>query len=349
MIPILDKNNVPLMPCSEGRARILINSGRAIKYYQKGIQCIKLIGEPSARNYQEVVLGIDPGSKREGYTVLTKKAVVLNITSNTPDWIREKMETRRDLRKSRRQRKTPYRKMRLNRSVSKQKGRLPPSTKARWNAKLRIIKLLKRILLISSINIEDFSSRTFKRKLPVNQTIAIMQNGKNYFYEEIKKLGIELCISKGFSTHQHRIARGFPKLTGKDKLSYKWEAHNVDSHCLAEMVLNNVEVKPDKRIHIITFLEHKRRQLHKQIPTKKNIRRRDGGTVSLGLSKGSVAIWKNKMGYIGGYSDKKGISIHEIKTSHLKMDNRFTRNAKKEDIKILYYTRFLISKVCKKK
>ena len=341
MIPVLDKNNIPLMPCSESRSRTLINSGRAIKYYQKGIYCIKLIGEPSARNYQEVVLGIDPGSKREGYTVLTKKAVVLNITSNTPSWITNKMETRRNLRKARRQRKTPYRKMRPNRSASKQKERIPPSTRARWDAKLRIIKLLKRILPISSINVEDFSSRTFKGKQPVNKIIAIMQNGKNYFHKEVEKLGIELCLSKGYSTHQYRVQRGFSKLTSKNKLDYVWEAHNVDSHCLAEMVLN-IKVRPDKKIHILTFLEHKRRQLHKQVPTKKNIRKRDGGTISLGLSRGSVVIWKNKIiGYIGGYC-KYGISIHEIKTSYLKMDNRITQAAKLKDIKVFYHTRYVI-------
>src|SRR5271166_3229015 len=109
MVPVLDRDKVPLMPCSEKRAARQMDKGEAIPYWQKGIFCIKLLKEPSSRKYQDVVLGVDPGSKREGYTVATKKSVVLNITTNTPSWVKNHVETRRNLRRTRRQRKTPYR------------------------------------------------------------------------------------------------------------------------------------------------------------------------------------------------------------------------------------------------
>ena len=95
MVPVVDTNNIPLMPCSEKRARHLMSKGQAKPYWQKGIFCIKLLKEPSNRKYQEVALGVDPGSKREGYTVATSKSVILNITTNTPDWVKAHVETRK--------------------------------------------------------------------------------------------------------------------------------------------------------------------------------------------------------------------------------------------------------------
>ena len=145
MVPVLDQERKPLMPCSEKRARLLMDRKQAKPFWYKGLFCIILIKEPSDRKYQEVALGIDPGSKREGYTVATNKSVVLNITSNTPYWVKDHVETRRNLRRIRRYRKTPYRKRRNNRSFSRKINRIPPSTKARWQAKIRIVNSLIKI------------------------------------------------------------------------------------------------------------------------------------------------------------------------------------------------------------
>ena len=65
MVPVLDKNLIPLMPCKERRARTMMEKGRAKPYWKDGIFCIILQEEPSARNYSDVIVGIDPGSKRE--------------------------------------------------------------------------------------------------------------------------------------------------------------------------------------------------------------------------------------------------------------------------------------------
>ena len=69
MVPVLDKDKRPLMPCTERRAKRLMESGRAKPYWCKGIFCIILQGEPKGRYMQDVVIGIDPGSKFNGYTV----------------------------------------------------------------------------------------------------------------------------------------------------------------------------------------------------------------------------------------------------------------------------------------
>src|SRR5258708_3189000 len=131
MVPVISINNKPLMPCSEKRARLMMDRKEAKAYWQKGKFCIKLLKKVKRPKFQPVALGIDPGSKREGYTVATEQHVVLNITTNTKCWIKKRIETRRCLRRSRRYRKTPYRKCRPNRSCLRNK-KVPPSTKTRW-------------------------------------------------------------------------------------------------------------------------------------------------------------------------------------------------------------------------
>ena len=106
-VPVFDQNNNPLYPCKPRRARALLARKEAIIRWQKGIFGIKLVRkETETRNkYPRLALGIDTGSKREGYTVASEDGVVLNITSNTPYWVKDHVETRRILRRSRRYRK----------------------------------------------------------------------------------------------------------------------------------------------------------------------------------------------------------------------------------------------------
>src|ERR1019366_4781615 len=152
-VPVISEKGQPLFPTSERRARSLLQKGSAKKYWQKGIFCIRLVRTETEKReeYPDVAVASDPGSKREGYTVLTPKSVVLNITTNTPSWVKDHVETRRNLRRNRRQRKAPYRACRENRSTLRNENRVPPSTKARWDCKLRILKLLFRILPITQI------------------------------------------------------------------------------------------------------------------------------------------------------------------------------------------------------
>jgi RRXRR protein len=309
MVPVLDSNNVPLMPCSEKRARLLMQRGQAEAYWQKGIFCIRLSKEPSNRKYQEVALGIDPGSQREGYTAITKKSVVLNITTNTPYWVKEHIETRRMLRKNRRYRKTPYRACRKNRATLRA-NRLPPSIKARWGTKLRIIKQLSNILPLTHINVEDMKAETKEGENRWNRSFSPLATGKNWFYAELVKLGIFPSKTEGYQTKEHRDERGFGKI--KDKLAYVWEAHNVDSHALAEMALAT-EVNPFRSLYRIDFLEYHRRQLHVAKFTKGGLRKQYGGTVSLGMTRGSMVKWKGKLVYLGGFSKGK-VSVRSVIT-----------------------------------
>jgi RRXRR protein len=290
MVPVFDHNLTPLMPCKEKRARQRMEKGQAKAYWQKGVFCIRLVKVVANPKFQEIIVGLDPGSQREGYTVATSKSVVLNITTDTKgDEVKKKIEARRRSRRSRRQRKTPYRKCRFNRASLGKKGRLPVSTYVRWNTKLLMVKYLLSILPITSINVEDIKAPTKEGKGQYNKSFSPLEVGKTWFYSKLEKLGLTLTKTEGYQTKEHRDKRAFEK--SKDKLSYVWEAHNVDSHSLAEIGLK-AKIEPYRGLWKVEFLNFHRRALHRETFQEGGIRPLYGSTVSMGMRRGSV-LWKN--------------------------------------------------------
>ncbi len=64
LVPVMDiDGKTPLMPTKKHRAMRLIERGDATPFWCKGVWCIRLNREPSARNLQTIVVGVDPGSK----------------------------------------------------------------------------------------------------------------------------------------------------------------------------------------------------------------------------------------------------------------------------------------------
>jgi hypothetical protein len=319
MVPVLDQVNSPLMPCNEKRARKLLTSRQAFSFWKRGVFCIKLMREPSARGFQRVAVGIDPGSKREAYMVATKSAVVLNILSDTVDWVKDAKKVQREMRRGRRFRNTPCREPKSN---NKQKDQfLPPSTKARWQAKLRVINFLSKLFPITDVIVEDLKAKTKKGQKRWNSSFSPLEVGKEWFYSEVEGK-FNLHAVGGYDTKKRRGVRGWAK--SNKKLEDRWDAHNVDSHCLAEILFGR-EIKPTRKMLRISFLQFHRRQLHR-LQSKNGERKRYGGTMSLGLKRGSLVEHK-KLGtcYVGGFL-KNRISLHSLETG-----KRLCQNARVKD------------------
>jgi hypothetical protein len=95
-----------------------------------------------------------------------------------------------------------------------------------------------------------------------------------------------------------------------------------------------------KSLYYMVPLRWHRRQLHRLEPDKGVIRKRYGGTISLGLKKGTlVKHVKYGLCYIGG-NLRNRFSLHNLRTG-----KRVTQNAKREEFKILtriaFRTQFL--------
>jgi hypothetical protein len=325
-VPVVSSAGKSLMPCHPARANELIRKGKALRRFRKGLFYIKLT-EREDGDVQPIACGIDSGSKKESFTVKSEAHTYLNLQASAVVWVKSAVETRRNMRKGRRQRKTPYRKARWNRSSMKKEGRIPPSTKARWQLKLRIASWLSKLFPIGHFVIEDIKAVTKKNARKWNRSFSPLEVGKKWFYEQLEKLA-PITLKAGWDTYNMRLNSGLKKL--KNKLSDNFYAHCVDSWVLANDYVGG-HITPDYTgVICLTPLRFSRRQLQVLQPAKGGYRKLYGSTRSLGFKRGSL-VKHPKYGtcYVGGTS-KNRISLYSLETGE-----RLTRNIKPSDCKLL--------------
>ena len=319
-VPVINTNQDPLMPTSPSRARRWVQLKKATPFWKKGVLCVRLNVLPSDVKKQDVVCGIDPGSKREAFCIKSECHTFLNVLTETVDWVKDAVEQRRNMRKARRCRKTRYRAARFN---NRHKSKLPPSTKARWQWKLRVCHWLMKIFPIECFIVEDIKAKTWKGSKKWNTSFSPLEVGKQWFYSELKQLGT-LVLKEGWETKEMRDQLGLKKSGAK--LDDKFECHNVDSWVLANGYIGGHEVVDNKEMIKLVPLRFHRRQLHALQPVKNGVRRDYGGTRSLGLKRGSLVRHK-KYGlcYVGG-SKKDRISVHSLESG-----KRLSQDVRVED------------------
>ncbi len=192
MVYVISKNNEPLMPCSNAIARLLLKQGKA-KVKKREPFAIKLTYDTT--NYtQDLTLGVDTGSgtigtavsKDNGEIVYMSEVVVRND-------ITDKMTQRAKYRRSRRNRKTRYRKARwLNRKNSIESNRFSPTMISKLHSHVKEIKYIKSILPITVMVFETgkFDTHLMKNPTLANENIIHWgyQKGINYGFENTKAM-----------------------------------------------------------------------------------------------------------------------------------------------------------------
>src|SRR6266852_5722118 len=261
-VPVVDQSQRPLMPTTPSRARRWIKCGKATAFWKGGIFCVRLNAEPSARVVQPLAVGIDPGSKREGYSVLSAAHTYLNIQAEARAGVKEAEKDSTRMRRTRRQRKTPCRRPRPNRHQSKKK--LPPSTRARWQWKLRLARFLCQLFPVSVFVVEYIKART-QGKRRWDQSFSPLEVGKQWFNVELGKLAPVQTIP-GYETKALRDQLGLKK-TSK-KLAQVWEAHCIDAWVLAESAVGGKTSPDNRRLVCMAPLNWHHRQLHRFEPGK---------------------------------------------------------------------------------
>ncbi|MGB4731944.1 MAG: RRXRR domain-containing protein, partial [Candidatus Methanoculleus thermohydrogenotrophicum] len=83
-VPVLDTNRRPLTPTTPARARLLLKQGKAKPYWNKlGIFCIIPTYAVEPDN-QPLVVGLDPDSSFEGWSVVGTRETVANGMLEAP-------------------------------------------------------------------------------------------------------------------------------------------------------------------------------------------------------------------------------------------------------------------------
>ena len=151
---VLDKNKQPLDPTHPAKARKLLKAGRAKVFRRYPFTII--IQDLEVKNcvIHKQQLKVDPGSQTTGLAIIQRNRVIWGAELTHRSYqIKERLTSRRAIRRSRRNRKTRYRQPRfLNRKRSE--GWLPPSLQSRIDNIMTWVKRLQKVCPIAKVSQE---------------------------------------------------------------------------------------------------------------------------------------------------------------------------------------------------
>lgn len=323
-IPVVSKEDKPLMPTTPARCRKMLRDSVAEKRWSKeGIFYIKML-IPVGNNVQDVALAIDPGSKYDGYCVSGTKEVILMGMSVLPSRVHKRMETRKMLRRNRRYRKCRRRKARFN-NRKKKAGWIAPSQLAKVQFRTRLMERFYQLLPIVDIIIEDVRFNHYKKRW--GKHFSTVEIGKTKVYEAARQLAT-LWLPRGWETAQAREDYGIKKTSKKSELIPS--SHANDAWAMCCWLYGEKPENTTNEFYIWKRQEYIKRQLHRQNPIKGNKRRRFGGTTysKSNLRKGDVICYDNRnIGYVGGWM-QNGNLTNLISTNGKRIGHLVTRKIK---------------------
>lgn len=164
LVYVLNKDGKPLMPCKPSKARKLLKNNKA-KVVKREPFTIQLLYGSSGYK-QNIVLGVDAGSKHIGLSATTKIKELYAADIELRNDIVDLLSTRRQNRRIRRNR-LRYREPRFNNRVhSKNKGWLAPSIEQKIQCHFKSVEDVYKILPVSKIIVEVASFDIQKIKNP---------------------------------------------------------------------------------------------------------------------------------------------------------------------------------------
>jgi len=215
---VLDKNKKPLMPCHPARARQLLRDGKAAVFRRFPFTIILKYREGG--EVQDVRLKVAPGSKKSGIALIAEcrrgpKVVWAGEIEHRGEQIKRALEKRRAVRRSRRSRKTRYRKPRfLNRR--RPEGWLPPSLESRVANIITWVKRLSRWCPVNALSLGLYKFDTQKMQNPEISGVEYQQ-GELFGYEVreylLEKWGRK-CVYCGKTDVPLQIEHIVPKSRG---------------------------------------------------------------------------------------------------------------------------------------
>ena len=157
MVLVIDKHKKPCNTISNAYARILLFNKQAV-IHKRFPFTIRLKNDSAVLKNRNYTVKLDPGSRTTGVAITddNDSVVMLAEIEHRGHIIKKKLDSRKMIRRHRRNRKTRYRPARfLNRT--KPKGWLAPSVKSRANNVINFIKKYKKFLSIDKVMIENVS------------------------------------------------------------------------------------------------------------------------------------------------------------------------------------------------
>lgn len=276
-VPVVGVDGKPLMPTTPRKARLLLKDGLARPMRNKlGVFYIQML-RPVGTKTQPFSLAVDPGAKYDGVAVASHRRVELKAMVFLPDDISKKVETRKNLRRARRFRKTPRRPARFDNR--KKKGYwLAPTQRSKVETRLKVVRELCRIYPVRLIVTEDVRYNHYRYR--DGKYFSTVEIGKTLTYREYRKL-VELRLVEVSDTDAWRERFGLSKLTAR-----KWEqvpeTHANDAVAILMGVTGCAHI-PAAPFFVWRRQRYARRSLYRQNSQKGGVRPRFGGTANGGF------------------------------------------------------------------
>lgn len=255
MVYVLDKNSHPLMPTNRhGKVKHLLRQGKA-KVVKRTPFTIQLLYESNTYT-QDIILGVDAGSKTIGLSATTNKQEVFAAEVIPRNDVVKLQSERRALRRARRNRKTRYRPARFdNRVKSKHKGWFAPSVEVKIQEHITSIKRVSRLLPLSKIIIET-AEFDLQRLKALEEQQALPQGTD---YQQGEQLGY-------YNTKQYILFRDnySCQACGEHGKEIKLHIHHLESRKTGGNAPDN----------LITLCEHCHKALHQGVLNEENLKKR---------------------------------------------------------------------------
>ncbi len=159
---VINKHGQPLMPTTPRKARILLQSGKALIVARDPFTIQLIYG--SAGYKQPISLGIDSGYKHIGFSACTEFEELIGGELELLDGVSERITERKKYRRTRRNR-LRHRKPRFD-NRKRDKGWLAPSVQHKLDTHLRLVERIKSRLPITKITVETAKFDIQKIKNP---------------------------------------------------------------------------------------------------------------------------------------------------------------------------------------
>lgn len=219
---VLDTNKKPLDPTHPARARKLLRAGRASVFRRYPFTIIVHDREIEQKETQKYRLKIDPGAKTTGMAILQSNRVIWAAQLTHRGFaVRDRLTSRRQIRRSRRNRKTRYRAAIFD-NRTRTKRWLAPSLFSRLQNVLTWVKRLIKVCPITAISQELVRFDLQKLQNPEISGV-LYQQGELAGYEVreylLQKFNRQ-CVYCGAKNTKLEIEHVKPRsLGGSDKVS----------------------------------------------------------------------------------------------------------------------------------
>ena len=280
---VLDVDGKPLTPTTSTKARKLLKGNQACKVWSKfNTFGIRMLAK-TRKEKPLTVLGVDPGSKFDGYSVVVHKENNLSVKLDLPSKknIVRKLKERREARRTRRSRMRRRPARFKNRSRS---GFLSPSQNVIIQSRLKIVRELCKMYPITKVGLEDVAFNHAKYRW--GKYFSTCEIGKTKIKRWFENHQIEIIIFRGYETAKLRKKYGYKKTAIKS--ADKFSAHCSDSLTLAVKIGNKKSIDPGKFLVVDDTYRCIRRKIHYSNVTPGGIRKKCSSGTIFGLKKGLI-------------------------------------------------------------